>query len=68
MSPLPQHSPLVKAAHAGYSISPPRVGAGMFTPVGGTGAAAMGIGLGHGAPARPGKGKGKGKAKGMIRA
>jgi hypothetical protein len=70
MSPLPRESPLIKAAHAGYSVSPPRGGGlgTMFTPVaGGMGASGSGSGMGlfhGGAPERPGKGKGKG----MIRA
>lgn len=70
MSPLPRESPSIKAAYAGYSVSPPRGGAGgtMFTPVaGGMGASGSGSGMGlfhGGAPERPGKGKGKG----MIRA
>lgn len=61
MSPLPENSPLVKAAHAGYAMSTPAMGAGMFTPVGN----AVGVGAGGnggmgmvGAPIRPGKGKG----------
>ena len=70
MSPLPRESPLIKAAYAGYSVSPPRGGGsgGMFTPVaGGMGSSGSGSGMGlfhGGAPERPGKGK----AKGMIRA
>jgi hypothetical protein len=70
MSPLPHHSPLTKAAHAGYTLTPASVmpvsistgPSGFFTPVANSAGASgsgmiAGAGLFHGVPLRGVKGK-----------